>query len=225
MFSSSISDDENIQQDHVDHYNLGQIKFRFERPYLIKNHLPAGFLPKTVWEVKPKIIYVARNPKDVVLSFYSHYKNFFRYNGSLEEFYSLFLDNLVEFGPWVDHVKEFWQLRNEENVLFLTYEEMKKDLRGVIMKTAKFLNKPVTEDQIQKSLEYLYIDNMREGTSEQIAIAFAKANGLSKEDVKKRAEKFFRKGEAGAFKKEMSEEMIKNFDDLCKQGFKGDGPY
>ena len=30
------------------------------------------------------------------------------------------------YGPWDKHVLSYWKLRNEENVLFLKYEDMKK---------------------------------------------------------------------------------------------------
>lgn len=46
-------------------------------------------------------------------------------------------------------------------MLFYTFEEMKKDLRGVIEKTAKFLNKTLTEEQTAAMLDYLDIKNMR----------------------------------------------------------------
>lgn len=30
----------------------------------------------------------------------------------------------VLFSPWVDHVREFWERRNDENILFITYEDL-----------------------------------------------------------------------------------------------------
>lgn len=198
---------------------------QYQRPYLIKNHLPVGFLPKTIWTTDSKIIYIARNPKDVALSFYHHYKNYFKYDGTLDEFYGLFLDDLVEFGPWVEHVKEFWKLRTHKNMLFLTYEEMKKNLPDCIQKTANFLGKQVTEEQIQQSVHYLQFDSMKERDSQQFAEAFYKAVGGNQDVIKKKAEQFFRKGEVGAYKKEMPEEFVKRFDELVRQKFGDDGPY
>lgn len=192
---------------------------------MIKNHLPVGFLPKSIWTVKPKIVYVTRNPKDVVVSFFNHYRDFFKYSGSLEEFFGLFLDDLVEFGPWADHIKEYWQLRDEDNILFLTYEDMKKDLPGCIRKTAKFLDKPVTDEQIEKSVKFLHIDNMREGSSVQWVKAYAEANNVSPEVVKQYAKQFFRKGETGGYKKEMSQEVIDKFDELIHRELGDNGPY
>ena len=44
------------------------------RPRILKTHLHVEMLPKQVNEKKPKVIYVARNPRDVVVSYYNHWR-------------------------------------------------------------------------------------------------------------------------------------------------------
>ena len=39
-------------------------------PRVIKSHLPGQFLPPQLWKKKAKIVYVIRNPKDVVVSYF-----------------------------------------------------------------------------------------------------------------------------------------------------------
>merc|ERR1711983_637845 len=44
-------------------------------PRLIKTHLSYEMLPHQVSEKKPKLIYVTRNPRDTVVSFFNHWKS------------------------------------------------------------------------------------------------------------------------------------------------------
>jgi len=44
-----------------------------ENPRFIKSHLPLSLLPDDLLE-KAKVIYVARNPKDTMVSFFYHHK-------------------------------------------------------------------------------------------------------------------------------------------------------
>ena len=40
-------------------------------PRMIKTHLPSHLLPGQIFEKKPKVIYIARNPKDIMVSYYN----------------------------------------------------------------------------------------------------------------------------------------------------------
>lgn len=145
-------------------------------PRHLKSHLSAGLLPNQIWTVKPKIIYVARGVKDLAISYYHHYVHMQGYKGTLDDFLEAFLEDKIFLAPYHGHVKDFWFLQNEENVLFLTYEEMKTDLMAVLKKTAKFLGKTYTDEEFKKLESHLTFDAMKVNKS----VNFSKVIGYVK---------------------------------------------
>lgn len=134
---------------------------QLSRPRHIKSHLAAMLLPDQIWTVKPKIIYVSRNPKDAATSFFHHYRNIVGYDGPREHFFDAFLENNLIYAPFNSHVQDYWKLRNQENVLFITFEQMKRNLRKVIMQVADFLGKTFTDQEVDVLEKHLSVDSMR----------------------------------------------------------------
>ena len=60
---------------------------------------------------------------------------------------------------------EYWNMRNLENVCFITYEEMKNDLASVIRKVSTFLTRPVAEEKIPSLVDHLSFDKMKQNKS------------------------------------------------------------
>ncbi|XP_026533191.1 sulfotransferase 1A1-like [Notechis scutatus] len=77
------------------------------RPCLIKTHLPVQMLPKSFLEKNCKVIYVARNAKDVAVSYYYFYQmaKVHPEPGTWEEFLEKFMDGSAKKanngGDWV----------------------------------------------------------------------------------------------------------------------------
>ncbi|KAM9796805.1 sulfotransferase 1 family member D1-like isoform 2-T2 [Syngnathus typhle] len=99
-------------------------------PRIIKTHLPFQLIPSGFWENKCKTIYVTRNAKDTVVSFYQ----FQQMNltsadpGSWEGYLQRFMHEGWLYGPWYDHVKGYWEERKKRNILYVFYEDMKENL-------------------------------------------------------------------------------------------------
>ncbi|XP_059622328.1 luciferin sulfotransferase-like [Phlebotomus argentipes] len=186
-------------------------------PRFIKSHLPAPLLPKQIWTVKPKIIYVARNAADVVVSFHHHYRNLQDYHGNLSDFLEIFMKDLVLFSPYDTHIMDFWHMRNEKNILFFTYEDMKKNHPAVIEKTAKFLGKSLTENQILELADHLTFDKMSKNESVDLLLEIK--DMAENFNIRKVDEdfSFVRKGKVGSFQDEMTPEMIAKFNDWLKK--------
>lgn len=66
----------------------------------IKTHLPFSLMPPSVMNERAKIIYVARNPKDVIVSYY-HLSRLYRTTGYVNDFntfWDYFENDLGNFG-------------------------------------------------------------------------------------------------------------------------------
>ncbi|XP_029040843.2 luciferin sulfotransferase-like [Osmia bicornis bicornis] len=185
-------------------------------PRFIKTHLPFHLLPRQIrtGEKKPKIIYVVRNPKDTCVSYYHHCKLIEGYHGDFNTFCRLFLGDKLNYAPYWDHIIEFWKKRNDPNMLFLKYEDMKADLPAVIKKTAAFLNKPVPVSGMKGLLEHLSFANMKTNP----AVNFEKViNDIKKFRPIDGNDEFMRSGKVNQWKEAMPENIILQFDKLTKE--------
>uniref|UniRef100_A0A8C5T0Z3 Sulfotransferase n=1 Tax=Malurus cyaneus samueli TaxID=2593467 RepID=A0A8C5T0Z3_9PASS len=83
---------------------------------LLTTHLPAPVLAPALQRSKAKVIYVARNPKDVAVSFY-HFHRLAK--APITPQFSP-----VHYGSWFDHVKGWLGQRHLLDILYVTYEEL-----------------------------------------------------------------------------------------------------
>uniref|UniRef100_G3TR40 Sulfotransferase n=1 Tax=Loxodonta africana TaxID=9785 RepID=G3TR40_LOXAF len=121
---------------------------------VIPTHLSYDMLPMKIKITKCsyKVIYVVRNPKDTAVSLYHYYRD----NPNLPptatwaEFLELFLRGDVVYGSWFDHVLSWEDHKNDENVLIIFYEEMKKDVSKTIKEITAFLGIHVSDSEINK---------------------------------------------------------------------------
>ncbi|XP_073836856.1 sulfotransferase 1 family member D1-like [Musca autumnalis] len=193
--------------------NLIEYSKTLPSPRLLKTHMPANLLPKQIWQNKTKIIYVARNCKDVVVSAYHFAKNLQLWRGdNIEDFVNDFLnDNILYCNYWT-HIVDFWKMRNEENIFFVTYEEMKRDLGGVIRRLCAFLQRPqLSEEELLHTVDYLSFNKMKENDKTNITTALKEHIKTAKEDFQ-----FMRRGIVGSFKDELTPELQEKIDNWSR---------
>ncbi|KAM4687246.1 sulfotransferase 1B1-like, partial [Rhinophrynus dorsalis] len=133
-------------------------------PRVIKTHLSVSLLPKSFLEKNCKIIYVARNLKDVAVSFYHFDKmnNLHPDPGPWDQYVEKFLQGAVAYGSWASHVREWWDLRHQTNILYLFYEDMLEDPKREIRKVMRFLGKDLSEDVLEKICQHTSFQAMKE---------------------------------------------------------------
>nr|XP_023014300.1 sulfotransferase family cytosolic 1B member 1-like [Leptinotarsa decemlineata] len=188
-------------------------------PRFIKTHLPYQLLPTEMQKVKPKMIYIMRNPKDLCVSFFHHCKLLYNFNVEFETFCELFLNNAVAYGGIFNHYFEFWNRRDQDNLLVLKYEEMKEDTKGSVKKIADFLGKPLTDEEAESVVDFLSFQRMRVNSSCNAEALVENIQG--KGYFEKAGVHFIRKGEVGDWKNHMSDDMARRFDVWIEENTKG----
>ena len=105
-------------------------------PRAYKSHFSQDQIPQGA-----RYIYVVRDPKDVLLSFYHFFEGFMFEPGciSLQQFSDNFYTTGSKSGRYWEHLASWWPRRNNDNTLFFTFENLKDDLPGTVKKVADFL--------------------------------------------------------------------------------------
>ncbi|KAK4293014.1 hypothetical protein Pmani_034255 [Petrolisthes manimaculis] len=178
-----------------------------QSPRIIKCHYPLEILPPHLLE-KVKVVYVTRNPKDMIVSYHHlvKYVTFFNYKGSLEKYAKEIISDEALYGPFWRHVHQAWEKRNHPNLHFIFYEDLKKDIMGELGKLSDFVGINLTQQQKQNIAQQTSFSNMKQRGEP------AKGEGLYNEEVKKKDGGFFRKGVVGDWKNHFSPQLNQEID-------------
>lgn len=120
------------------------------------------------------------------------------------------------YGSFWKHAQSFWEHRNEPNMCFIKYEDMKKDLEGVIHKVATFLEKKLTNEQLNKLKNHLSFESMKNNPSVNYEWMMEERSKFS--SIKG---SFMRSGTVGSYKQRMSPELIEKFNRWTLENTKG----
>jgi aryl sulfotransferase len=163
----------------------GQTHRRF-----IKTHLPVDAL---VFSPKARYIYIGRDGRDVVWSFYNHHAN------ANATWYAALNDTPGRVGPpigpppadirqywreWLDqdghpwwpfweNIASWWAIRDLPNVLFVHFESLKRDMRSEMRRIATFLDIPIDESRWPRIVEYCSFDWMKQNATKSVPLGGA----------------------------------------------------
>jgi hypothetical protein len=120
---------------------------------VIKTHLESEYVP---YNAAAKVIVVVRDPKEVFVSsfHFAHALSLFGpMNFTVDDWMEMFLANEFPYESWAEHTAGYWAWHTRENVLFLNFDDMKKDHRGTVNRIAQFMGVALDEAQVQKVVD------------------------------------------------------------------------
>ncbi|ERN18614.1 hypothetical protein AMTR_s00065p00160860 [Amborella trichopoda] len=177
-------------------------------PRLFSTHHSYHGLPESLKHCGRQSVYITRNPRDCIVSFW-HFMKKFSYHG---------LENLSFEETFERFCEEYWKVSKEmpERVMFLTYEEMIADTKDVVKRVAAFLGRPVEEEkEVEKIVEicsFEKLSNLEVNKSEEKTSKRRYPNSV-----------FFRKGAVGDWMNHLTPEMIERLDHITQQKLQGSG--
>ena len=187
----------------------------------LKTHLPVDAL---VFSPEAKYIYIGRDGRDVVWSFYNHHAN------ANANWYEALNDTPGRVGPpiepppddireywrdWMDrdghpwwpfweNVRSWWAIRELPNVHLVHFENLKRDMEGEMRRIAAFLDIPVDESHWDRIVEYCTFDWMKQNATRSVPLGGAFWDGG--------AQTFIHKGVNGRWRDTLTADEVAEYE-------------
>ncbi|XP_052020504.1 amine sulfotransferase-like [Apodemus sylvaticus] len=199
-------------------YNIHNLDFaNMPSPRIFTSHLPYYLVPKGLKDKKAKILYVYRNPKDVLISCF-HFSNLMVIlpsSNSIEKFMQNFLNGNMIGSCWFDHIKGWYEHRHDFNIMFISYEDMKKDLRSSVLKICSFLEKELSEEDVDAVVRQATFQNMKSDPLANYKYIIKHELGTRNDEGS-----FLRKGAVGDWKHHLTVDQSERFDKIFDMNMK-----
>lgn len=157
---------------------------------IMKTHLPLDAL---IYSPKAKYIYIGRDGRDILWSVHNHHIN------ANQAWYEALNDTPGRVGPpidqptadirrywrdWFDgdghpfwsfweNLRTWWQIRTLPNILFVHFNNLKRNMPGEMRRIAKFLDIPIDESRWADILEYCSFDWMKKNAVKSVPLGGA----------------------------------------------------
>ena len=187
-------------------------------PRAFKSHLSGDLVPRG-----GRYVVSFRDPKDALVSLFRFKEGWFFSAGafSIEEFARREYFKRGEGRDYWHHLRSWWNRRDEDEVLLLTFEDMKEDLPTAVRTVAAFIDVALDTE-------------LHDVVVEQASLAFMLAHGNRFDDLlmRQRSEgagglppgsdsSKVRKGEVGAYRYELSAALVAEMDTIWKEEIEG----
>jgi hypothetical protein len=174
---------------------------------VIKTHLPFEAVP---YSEESHYIGLVRDPKDACVSSY-HFMRSMMFGPampSVATWVELFIR--PDFAPvsWAAHLQSYWRVRDRPNVLFLTYDEMKRDSAVAIRRIAAFMGVELATTElaeVERRSSFAYMKEAQHKFNPGQVVPWGSAGGY-----------MLRRGERGRSDELLTQEQRKRIDDACR---------
>ena len=120
----------------------------------------------------------------------------------------MYITGNIAGGSWFTFMKDwFEQCKGNENIYFLSYEDLKQNPRNMIIKIAKFLGKELTDEAVDVIVKRTNFEAMKENKNTNLATSTV---------VDAKISPFMRKGKVGDWKNHFTVAQNEQFNEIIK---------
>ena len=149
-----------------------------------------------------KVIYLVRDPRDVMVSFYHFKKNL----GLQVDIERMIRESSGDLNNWKIHVMEWQKNPFKAEKIIIRYEDLVINPIGELKRITEFLNISRDSEELLRSINGNSFENMRKKEN-----VLGLDNELNKV-IQESGSSFFRKGKVGNYKEELSIDLIKTIE-------------
>uniref|UniRef100_A0ACD5ZNT6 Uncharacterized protein n=1 Tax=Avena sativa TaxID=4498 RepID=A0ACD5ZNT6_AVESA len=201
-------------------------------PRLLSTHLPVTLLPPSVLHLGCRVVYLCRNPKDVLVSLWHFVNKVNHQNYTIDKAFELFCKGESAYGPIWEHGLGFWNKAavssssesesDSSRVLFLKYDEMMAQPVEHVKMLAEFLRVPFSDEEVSRGVVE---DVVRLCSFDKLKSVPVNSSGVCDRigGVPMENSSYFRAGKVGDWANHLTQEMANKLDAIVEEKLTGSG--